>query len=196
MKKVQLLSLLLIAILFSACASSSNFVRKDVAVNAILVPLAQEESSLGTYTVVSNGVFSEVWDSYFKTSFHKDSQRHIKIEVALLRVEINETVNRVYENVSNPGDRRLQTGTSEPTEVTVKLLVNADYQGTLFKQSFDVTATKKKQTQTSGYGASPSAYDTMDPEQMRRELIKDAIEKSVMEVDKALNEHYLFLRIK
>lgn len=170
--------------------------RKDVAVNAILVPLEQEDSSVEAYTVVSNGVFSEVWESYFKSSFNVESQQSLSLEVALLSVEINEIVSRVYENVNNPGDRRLQKGAAEPTDVTVKLEVNAEYQGRPFNQSFEVKAAKKKETQSSGYGATPSAYDTMDPEQMRRELIKEAIEKSVIEVDKALNDFYLFYRIK
>ena len=193
--KIKLLSLFFLLVLFSACASSS-FVRKDVAVNAILVPLEQEDSSVEAYTVVSNGVFSEVWESYFNSSFNVESQQSLSLEVALLSVEINEIVSRVYENVNNPGDRRLQTGAAEPTDVTVKLEVNAEYQGRPFNQSFEVKAAKKKETQSSGYGATPSAYDTMDPEQMRRELIKEAIEKSVIEVDKALNDFYLFYRIK
>jgi hypothetical protein len=196
MMKLKLLSLLFFFFLFNACASSSSIVRKDVAVNAILVPLEQEDSSVGDYTVVSNGVFSEVWESYLKNSFNTESQQSLTLEVALLSVEINELVSRVYENVNNPGDRRLQSGAAEPTDVTVELQVNAEYQGRTFNQAFEVKATKKKQTQTSGYGATPSDYDTMDPEQMRRELIKEALEKSVIEVDKALNDFYLFYIIK
>lgn len=194
--KTKLLSLFLLTILFNACASSSTYVRKDVAANGILIPLEQKDSSVETYTVVSNGIFSEVWESYFASSFNAQSQQSLSIKVALLSVEINEIVDRVYENVNNPGDRRLQTGTAEPTDVTVEVQVDAEYQGKAFSDSFKVTASRKKQTQSTGYGAAPSTYDTMDSDQIRRELIKEAIEKSAIEADKALNDFYLFYLIE
>lgn len=184
--KTKRLFLFGIALLVSACASTARFVTKDVAVNATLIPLEITDSATETYSVVSNGVFSEVWESYFGSSFNPESQQQMTLEVVLLRVDIQEKTATIYENIRNPGDRIRDTGETESSTAIVQVQVSAAYEGKQFKDTFEVTATKKKEKQTSGYGGSSSVFDTMDPEQIRLELIKEAIQKSVIEADKAL----------
>jgi len=172
--------ILLLALLFNACGSSSPFMMKEASVNATLVPLELDDSENQVYTVAANGVFSEQWETYFGSSFNAESPAQMDVEVILLSVAINE-------NIADPRDGTLKTGTTEFSSAIVEVQVNAQFGDQRFSDQFEVTASKFKEKQTSGYGGAPSPFDTMDPEQLRVSLIKEAIEKSVLDVDKALS---------
>ncbi|HBD42897.1 MAG TPA: hypothetical protein DC011_04250 [Bacteroidetes bacterium] len=168
----------LLAFVFSGCASSS-YVMKETAVNATLVPLELGNSGNQTYTLAANGVFSEQWESYVAGSFNAEAPEAMELEVILLSVAINE-------NIADPNDGTLKTGTTEFTSAIVTVQVNAEYAGERFSDQFEITKSKYKEKQTSGYGGAPSPFDSNDLDALRVSLIKDAIEKSVVEVDKAL----------
>lgn len=177
--KLKAIALFFVALFVSACGSSSPFVMKQVTVTATLVPLELDNSENQVYTVAANGTFSEQWESYFETSFTAEASESMEVEVILQSVDINE-------NIADPNDGTLKTGTTEFSSAIVVVQVNAQYAGRTFSDSFEITASKFKEKQTSGYGGAPSPFDTMDPEQLRVSLIKEAMEKTVVEVDKAL----------
>ena len=152
---------------------------KETAVNATLVPLELGNSGNQTYTLAANGVFSEQWESYVAGSFNAEAPEAMELEVILLSVAINE-------NIADPNDGTLKTGTTEFTSAIVTVQVNAEYAGERFSDQFEITKSKYKEKQTSGYGGAPSPFDSNDLDALRVSLIKDAIEKSVVEVDKAL----------
>jgi hypothetical protein len=92
----------------------------------------------------------------------------------------------INENIADPNDGTLKTGTTEFTSAIVTVQVNAEYAGERFNDQFEITESKYKEKQTSGYGGAPSPFDSNDLDALRVSLIKDAIEQSVVEVDKAL----------
>ena len=85
---------------------------KETAVNAVLVPLELGNSDNQTYTVAANGVFSEQWESYVAGSFNAEAPEAMELEVILLSVAINE-------NIADPNDGTLKTGTTEFTSAIV-----------------------------------------------------------------------------